>query len=750
MKKWIVAFTVLAAIPASAMAGDRIAAITVTGAQRIEDSTILSYLAAKAGDEFDEDTLDASLKALFETGMFADVTLRREGDDLVVSVTENPIINRIAFEGNKRIEGDELESEIQMRPRVVFTRGRVQADTDRILELYRRNGRFAAKVTPQVVKLDQNRVDLIFTIDEGPKTTIGRIGFIGNEAFSDGQLREEVRTRESRWYRFFTTDDTYDPDRLAFDKELLRRFYLTNGYADFRVASAVAELSPGGDEFFLTFTLEEGPRYKFGRVAVESSVAKLDAKDLEPMVDLMPGDWYDALAIDKEILKLTDDLAARQMPFVEVVPQMVRNAEEQTIDITLAVGEGPRTFVERIDISGNARTMDEVVRREFQLSEGDALNSAKLATSEKQVNDLGFFEKVDVNVAPGSAPDQKVINVKVAEQSTGDMSIGAGYSTADGMLADLSIRERNLLGKGQDLSLSTTLSSQKNEIDLSFTEPYFMDRDISAGFDIFNITRDQQSESSYDQEQIGFGLRLGYPLSPKLRQRLTYRLEKSTIGNVDPAASIYIRGQEGSRTTSMVGNELTLDARNSKLDPSEGYILRMNNELAGLGGSTRFFRNKLTAALYYPLSQEWVMNFTGEGGIVWGLGKDVNIADRYFLGGDNLRGFKNGGVGPRDTATGDSLGGNHYVRGSAELAFPLGLPSELGIRAHVFGDAGTLGSVDSTGATVVDEDALRASVGAGISWRSPMGPIRFDYASALVKEDYDETENFRFSFGTRF
>ncbi|HAU28488.1 MAG TPA: outer membrane protein assembly factor BamA [Rhodospirillaceae bacterium] len=733
-----------------ARAAEDIASIRVSGAQRIEDSTILSYLAVHPGEAFDAEKLDISLKALFETGMFSDVVLKREGDDLVVSLQENPVVNRIAFEGNKRIDDDELNSEIQMRPRVVFTRPRVQADTDRILDLYRRNGRFAAKVMPEVIKLDQNRVDLVFKIDEGPKTTIGRIAFIGNQAFSDSQLREEIRSRESRWYRFFSSDDTYDPDRLSFDKELLRRFYLTNGYADFRVASAVAELAPGGEEFFLTFTVEEGPRYRFGRIGIESSIPKLDAKDLEPMVNLMPGEWYDALSVDKESIKLTDALAAQQMPFVNVSPRFIRDPDAHIIDVVMEVREGSRNFVERIDISGNVRTMDKVVRREFDLAEGDALNSTKLARSEKQVNDLGFFEKVDIHVAPGSAPDQKVIDVKVAEQSTGDMSIGAGYSTTDGMLADFSIHERNLLGKGQDLSLSTTLASEKNEINISFTEPYFMDRDISAGFDIFNIMRDQQDESSYDQKQQGFGLRMSYPLSQNLRQRILYRLERNEITSVDSTASIYIREQEGSRTTSMLGHELTLDTRNSKLAPSEGYLVRMTNDLAGFGGTTHFLRNKIIGIYYYPVSPEWVFSLAGEAGLVWGIGDDVNIADRYFLGGNSLRGFATGGVGPRDTATGDSLGGNHYVSGSAELAFPLGLPSELGIKAHVFGDAGTLGSVDSTGATIVDEDALRASIGAGISWRSPMGPIRFDYASALIKEDYDEVENFRFSFGTRF
>jgi outer membrane protein insertion porin family len=736
--------------------GGTISDIRVEGTQRIEPTTVRSYIVVKPGDPFDPNRIDQSLKALFATGLFADVTLRREGNALIINVVENPIINRISFEGNQRIEDTDLEKEVQLRPRVVYTRTRVQNDVQRILELYRRSGRFAATVEPKIIQLDQNRVDLVFEVDEGPRTGVRKITFIGNEKFSDGRLREVIQTRESRWYRFLTTDDTYDPDRLTYDRELLRRYYLSRGYADFRVTSAVAELTPDREEFFITFTVEEGERYQFGNISLQTELRQLNVEALRDRLTTEQGDWYNAEEVEKSIANLTSAVGDLQYAFVDIQPRITRNHEARTIDVVYQINEGPRVFVERIDIVGNVRTLDRVVRREVQLVEGDPFNTSKLRRSEKRIRDLGFFERVNVSTAEGSQPDRSVIQVAVQEQSTGEIEIGAGFSTVDGPLANFGIRERNLLGRGQDLRFSATVSGRTQEFDLSFTEPYFLDRDLAAGVDLFRITRDNRDESSYEEANTGIGFRLGYPLTERLRQRLNYTLQQTQIENVDADASRFIREQQGTRLVSLVGQELMYDARDSRIDPTEGYFIRLNNEIAGLGGDARFSRNRLGGGFYVPvpfLFDRTVFSVLGEVGYVFGLGQDVAISDRFFLGGDSLRGFAPAGVGPRDLTSDDALGGNRYYRGSLELAFPIGLPEELGVTGHAFSDFGSLSEVEANpqaGELLIDEDALRLSVGAGISWRSPLGPIRIDLAFPLLKEDYDKVEQFRFSFGTRF
>jgi len=731
--------------------GGTIRDVRVEGIQRIEPQTVRSYLVVAPGDPFDGGRLNESLKALFATGLFADVTLRRDGDVLVVRVVENPIINRIAFEGNHRLKDDQLKSEVQLRPRVVFTRTRVQSDVQRIVDLYRRNGRFAATVEPKVVQLDQNRVDLVFEISEGPRTEVSTIGFVGNQEFSESTLRGVVQTKESRWYRFLSSDDSYDPDRLSYDKDLLRRYYLSEGFADFRVVSAVAELSPDKEGFYITFTLDEGARYKFGKINLTSTLKGLDAESLRSEVQTEEGEWYNANDIEATKLAIVKALNDRQYSFVDVRPRIQRNREGLTIDVTYEVAEGPRVYVERIDVTGNVRTMDKVIRRQLLLVEGDPFNATKLQRSEQRIKDLGYFEKVNVNTTEGSQPDRAVVQVDVAEQSTGEISLGAGFSTSDGPLADFSIRERNLLGRGQDLRIGATVSGRRQEYDLSFTEPYFLERDLSAGFDLFRITRDNQTYSGYDEQNTGIALRLGYPLSENLRQRLTYSFSHTSITNVDSSASTYIKEQEGSRNLSQVSQELSYTDLDSKTDPTKGYFVKLTNDVAGLGGNARFLRTRLGSGFYYPvLSSKWIFNIFGETGYIFGIGQDVRIPDRFFIGGDTLRGFRTAGIGPRDVSTGDALGGNRYVRGTVELSFPLGLPEEFGLSGHLFTDAGSLSEVDATGTNVRDDSSVRLASGTGLSWKSPFGPIRIDLALPILKQEYDKKEQFRFSFGTRF
>ncbi len=737
-------------LPTAGPVGDRITAIDVVGAQRIDAATVRSYLQLNPGDAFDARRIDASLKALFQTGLFSDVNLQREGSRLLVSVTENAVINRIAFEGNDRINDDELATEIELRPRVVFTRTKVQSDVARIEELYRRRGRFAVKVEPKVIQRDQNRMDLVFEIDEGPLSEVRRIAFVGNRRFTDEQLKAELQTKEARWYRFLSSDDTYDPDRLSFDRELLRRFYLHNGYTDFRVVSAVAELTPNREDFFITFSVDEGERYRFGKVDIVSEIDGLDAASIGVEFDSKEGDWYDAQEIDKTINDITEAVGNLQFAFVEVTPRVRRNKDNLTVDISYVVSEGRRAFVERIDINGNVRTTDEVIRREFELVERDPFNVAKLRRSETRVRDLGFFSKVDVAMQEGSQPDLVNIEVTVAEQSTGELTFAAGFSTSDGPLGEISLRERNLLGKGQDLRLRTQLSGRTQQIDLGFTEPRFLDRDLAAGVDLFRTIRDNQDESSYDEERTGLGLRLGYPLTDELRQTLSYNISRTTVSDVDDDASRVIRDQVGTRIKSSIGQKLTYDVRDSKMFPTEGYIVNVAHEVAGLGGDLRFLRTIVDGTYYYPVAEGWVLSVTGEVGSIGGLNQTVPIYERFFLGGSTLRGFETAGVGPRDTAQGDALGGTRYVRSSVELEFPLGLPEELGVKGRAFVDTGSLDQIDESGGGIVDEFAFRASTGIGLSWRSPLGLIGLDVAFPFQKESYDETESFRISFGTRF
>jgi outer membrane protein insertion porin family len=734
----------------SAATGPEVERIAVEGAQRIERETVLSYIGIRPGDRVDAGRVNEALKTLFGTGLFADVTMQMTGNTLTIRVVENPIINRIAFEGNQRIEDETLEAETQLRPRLVYTRTRVQNDVERILEVYRRNGRFAARVEPKVIQLEQNRVDLVFEIAEGPQTGIEKVSFIGNEYFSDSALRGELVTKESRWYRFFSSADTYDPDKLTFDRELLRRFYLANGFADFRVVSAVAELTEDQENFFITFTLEEGPRYTFGEFDVTSRIPDIDPEPLRDAVDLETGDWYDADAVDDTIVALTNAVGDLGYAFVDVRPVVDRDRENREINITFDIQEAPRVYVERIDISGNTRTLDEVIRREFLLVEGDAFNATKLRRSRQRITDLGYFGDVNVTNVPGSDPDKTVVQVAVEEQSTGELSIGAGFSSTDGALGEIAIRERNLLGRGQDLRLATSLSQRRQTLDFAFTEPYFLDRELSAGFDAFHVLRDQQDVASYDSAETGLGVRLGFDYNDDWRQSVRYRFALETIENIDSAANRFIREEEGDEYVSVIGQTLTFDRRNSRIDPTDGYVFDVTTDLAGLGGTVQFGRVTASAAWYIPFTEDIRLITGAEAGTIVGLGDDVRISDRFFLGGDNLRGFEFAGAGPRDSASTDALGGERMANGTVELVFPLGLPEEFGLSGALFSDVGYLTEVDDTGSTIQDEPSIRAAVGTGISWSSPFGPIRVDFSHAVLKEDFDNEEFFRFNFGTRF
>ena len=741
--------------------GGTIRAVRIEGTERIEPETVRSYLQVQPGDAFNNAKLDQSLKTLFGTGLFADVSLARDGDTLVVRVVENPIINRVAYEGNSHFDDDKLNDEVQLKSRSVYTRTRVQADVKRLLDLYRRSGRFAATVEPKVIQLPQNRVDLVFEINEGKTTSIRSINFVGNKVFDNDDLTGVISTKESRWYRFLSSDDTYDPDRLSYDRELLRKFYLARGYADFRVVSAVAELTPSRDGFIITFTVDEGERYKFGHIAMNIGLKDLTRDDLEPLLTTHDGDWYNVDEVDNSVNKLTAAVGDRGYAFIDIRPLINRHKDEHTLDLTYDIAEGPRVYVERVDVQGNVTTLDKVIRREMVLAEGDAFNTSKVKRSEQNLKNLGFFKTAEVTNVQGSAPDRTVLNVKVEEQSTGEISVGAGYSSAYGLLGNFGIRQRNFLGRGQDVSIQGTLAQYEQNASISFTEPYFLDRPIAAGFDIFDTEQNTQTIATYDLAEYGLTLRMGFDLYQDLHNTVLYSVRNERITNVLSTASVFILEEEGNRTASVIGDTILYDKRDNRINPTDGYYASLDLSYSGLGGSVRYYKPVLSGGYYYSIAPKWVLGITAQGGETFGVGQDVSIEDRTFIGGDNLRGFAPGGIGPRDISTRDSLGGNVFYVGSATLQIPLGLPEELGIGGRVFTDFGSLFGIDLPGnnvingqkinrADLVDSHTLRVASGVGVSWKSPMGPIKIDFGIPLIKNHYDEREVVHVSFGTKF
>ena len=731
-------------------AGDLVREIHVEGTQRIEPETVRSYLTFQQGEMYDPTRIDSSVKSLFATGLFADVTIRREGGNVIVAVVENPIINRIAFEGNSKLSDETLTSETTLRPRNIYTRTKIQNDVQRILTLYRRSGRFAATVEPKVIRLEQNRVDLVFEIDEGAPTAVQRIRFVGNKEYGDGRLRDVVRTKETRWYRFLSSDDTYDPDRLTLDRELLRQFYLNKGFADFRVLSSIAELTPDRKDFFVTFTIEEGVRYRFGKIEVESVLRGVTPKMAAEVVEIEEGDWYNGKLLESTVDDLILHVSGMGHPFVDVRPRIDRDREKRVINVALEIGEGPRVFVERIDISGNVRTQDRVIRREFRLAEGDAFNAAKLKRSRERIKNLDYFEKLNVEQVPGNAPDKTILKAEVEEKSTGSISLGVGYSTTNGALTDVTLRERNLLGRGQDLRVGGRIAQRGTQIDLGFTEPAFLDRELSAGVDLFHVTRDLIDVSGYKYKATGGGVRSGYLITERLSQGWRYTLRSVEQQNFRDGVSSLIRNEDPSVVSSEVGHTLAYDRLDSTVNPTTGYFARMNNDLAGLGGDVNYLRNRLTGGKYFSLADDWVLALRGTGGYITPYsGKTVRVSDRFMVGGDDIRGFRTGGIGPRD-GSGDTLGGEWMYAGTAEVVFPLGLPPELGVKGKVFTDMGSAGKIDPTNSTVKDTGSLRASLGAGVNWASPFGPVGLDLGIPILKESFDKTELIRVNFGTRF
>jgi outer membrane protein insertion porin family len=746
----LILLAALFALPALARA-EIVNSIKVEGNERIEPSAVTTYLGIATGDDIERYDLDLALKKLYDTGFFSDVGLDFTSGVLTVHVSENPSINDVIFEGNDQIDKDDLEKEISLKSRSIYTRPKVQSDLKRLLDVYRRSGRYSAEITPQIIPLDQNRVNLVYNIEEGPKALIEKITFIGNESYTASALESVVSSSRERWYQFLSDSDKYDPDRLQYDQELLRRFYFENGYADMKVKSAIAELSPQRDAFYITFTLEEGPQYHFGTIDVTSKLGKGRLPDMKEAIGTKTGDLYNASEVEDSIDRMVDVLGDSGFAFVEITPDVARRpGKDKIIDLTYNIAEGPKVYVERINIFGNVRTLDEVIRREFRLAEGDAYSSSKLKRTQQRLNNLGFFEKVDIKPTQGSTKDKTQLDVKVEEKSTGEVSFGAGFSTVDGALADIGVTERNFLGRGQLLRARGMFAARRQQFDFGFTEPYFLNRELEAGFDLYKTVQDYSTESSFDRDAVGGVLRIGYNLGEKTKHQLRYSFEKSDITNINPGASLYIQQQKGENSTSMVGHSIIYDDRDSKQLPTRGLYARVNQDVAGLGGDDRFLRHELQAEYYYPIAKKWTFTTAGSAGHIFGLGRDVRINQRFFVGSKEIRGFANSGIGPRDATTDDALGGNIYYAASAELRFPLGLPEDLGVTGAAFVDTGSLWSLDGGGPGIQDSSNPRAAAGVGVAWSSPFGPIRIDFARAFLKESYDQEELVRFSFGTRF
>ena len=721
--------------------------IRVEGTQRVEEETVRAYMVVREGMVDDVDMVDQSVKTLFASGLFSDVTIRRGGGGLVVSVVENPIVNRVSFEGNGAINDDTLTKEAELRSRQVYTRARVQDDVERFIEIYRQSGYFAARIEPKVIQLPQNRVDVIFEINEGPVTGIRSINFVGNKAFDDNRLREEIITSETRWWRFFASSDNYDPDRLNYDRQQLRRFYLTKGYADFRVVSSSAELTRDGEEFFVTFNIEEGELFTFAESSIRSTVETVAIETLQAAIDHVEGDRYDLRKIEDTEDALTKLLGEKGFAFAEIRARTRRDRENNLIRVEYVIEEGPRVYVERININGNDRTHDEVLRREMRISEGDAFNRVLLERSRRNLRALGFFSSVDIEESPGSEPDKTIIDVNVVEQSTGELTFGVGYSSAESLTTEFAISERNLLGRGQKLNLRVGVSDEVQRYQISFTEPFFLDRRVAAGFSVFNTESDYDNDA-YVFSSIGIGGQLAFPLSEDGRLSLSVNLSEDELENNFFAMDIN-RSYEYSKYE--IGYYYSIDKRDDPIDPTEGWNLGFGQDLAGPSGDVTFIRTSAVANYYYEITEGWVFHGRASAGFIDDYENDiVYYGDRFFRGGSSFRGFDRSGVGPRQISTGYAVGANRYLIGTTEVSVPLGIPKDVGMKANLFVDFGAVGDTDETQNDIEDEFAFRATSGLSISWKSPFGPVRFDFATALKKEDYDKAKSFRFSVGTRF
>jgi outer membrane protein insertion porin family len=816
-----VAATLAAMLVSSPAVAQGVSSIVVEGNRRVEVETIRSYFKPGPSGRLDQASIDDGLKALIETGLFQDVRISQPGGRLVVTVVENPVIGRIAFEGNKKVKDEQLSAEIQSKPRGTLSRPMVQSDAQRIAEIYRRSGRYDVRVTPEIIEQPNNRVDLVFTIAEGSKTGVKSIEFIGNVAYSSYRLRDVIKTRESNLLSFLGGADTYDPDRVEADRDLLRRFYLKNGYADVQVVAALTEYDPEKKGFFVTFKIEEGQQYRVASVDIQSSIGTLDGNTLRSFSRVDVGSLYNAEALEKSVEEMQIEASRRGYAFAVVRPRGDRNFEAHTVAIVFAVDEGPRAYIERINIRGNTRTRDYVIRREFDISEGDAYNRALVDRAERRLNNLDFFKSVKITTEPGSSSDRVILEVDLEEKSTGDFSVSGGYSTTDGALAEVSISERNFLGRGLFAKAAVTYGQYARGLSLSFVEPYLLDYRVALGLDVFYREQLANDFISYGTRTVGFSPRLGFALREDLSLQVRYSLYQQSItlpstlnncnnlagpgffptpayintvlGGVDPTgnaqagllpgclsdgeSSLPVRKElaQGPSLTSSVGYSLNYNTLDNNKNPTDGLLIDFKQDFAGVGGDVSYLKSAIDAKYYTPLVADIVGLIHVQSGMLNSIGNSqLRMLDQFQMGPNLVRGFAQNGIGPRDltffpyTGTGDALGGTKYWGVSAELQMPFWfLPKEVGLKGAVYADAGSLwdyqgptswaatGEVNSPtcpacGLQFDDANLIRTSVGVGLIWQSPFGPLRFDYAVPLTKGKYDIVQEFKFGGGTSF
>ncbi len=755
--------------------------IVVEGNRRVEASTIRSYFNSSSG-RLDAAAIDNGLKALYATGLFQDVKITQPGGRVVVTVVENPVISRVALEGNRKVKDEQFTTELQSKPRGTFSRAMVQADTQRIVEIYRRSGRFDVRVNPKVIELPNNRVDLVFEITEGQKTGVKRIDFGGNKAYSSFRLKDVIKTSQSNWLSFLQTADVYDPDRIEADRDLLRRFYLNHGYADVRIISAMSEYDPALKGFIVTFNIDEGPQYRIGSLDIQSSVASVNGSSLKTVLRTAPGEVYSAEAVEKTVEALTVEVSKRGYAFAAVRPRGDRDYNNLKVNLAFIVEEGPRAYIERINIRGNTRTRDFVIRREFDVSEGDPYNRALLDRAERRLKNLGYFKNVKISSEPGSSPDRVVLNVDVEDQATGEFSLSGGYSSTDGIVSEVSVGEKNLWGEGKYARATVRYGQYSKGFELSYAEPFFLGYRVAAGIDLFGKQSDPTPYSSYSTNTVGTNLKLGFALTEEVRLGLRYSIYRSDLSlsgqlnncinykppvlNNNPCLDIEaplparIELAQGPSLTSLIGYSLTYNTVDNNQDPRKGLVVDFKQDFAGIGGDVNFIRSTVDFRKYQEVTSDIVSvlhlqagNLTG-----WG-GADLRFLDQFQLGPTVVRGFAPSGIGPRDQQSLGAIGGTNYWGASVELQYPLFfLPKEVGVKWAVYADAGSLW--DYRGPTYFsatketlrydDDNKIRSSVGAGLVWASPFGPLRIDYAIALTKASYDVTQEISFGGGTKF
>ncbi len=746
--------------------GGAIAGITVTGNQRIEAATIESYMVVQPGDPFNQDRINDSLKTLYATGLFKNVSITRQGSTLNVAVVENPTVDQVLFSGNKIVVDKDAASAISLKPRSVFTPAAAEADRRTLLDLYAKKGYFDATVTPNIILLPDNRVNVVFQCTDGTQTLISRITFLGNDHFSQGTLRDVVSTRQYAWFRFLSSSDQYNSDRVEYDEYLLRQFYLHKGYADMNVISANAELSPDRKSFYLTYDISEGPRYKVASLNVTSDIRTLSNQQLRGLVPLAAGDWFDGTALIEGVNALSKRAQDLGYAFAQVNPVVKTDPATKTMTITLDVIDGPRVYIQRIDVTGNTRTEDKVIRRELTVAEGDGYNQSKIDASTANLKNLGYFKDEKLTTSPGSTPQQVVLKAAVTEQATGQFSLGGGYSTDLGALVNAGLSQNNFLGTGVNASINALLAQRGTQLNLGVTDPYFLDRNLIAGFDLFRTVTDSYTNASssfgYSESSIGGDVRFGYRFNSHVRQSFTYTISDRNVGSIPTGSSPYIEAEAGNSSLSQVSQTLTFDYVDDDLSPTSGLEVDLTTDVAGFGGSAKYVRVSPDAAYYVPLehvfgSKSWVLKFSVSGGdLIPILNYKDKIEDRFFLGGDSLRGFADGGVGPHDKAFGDSLGGNVLWTQSTEMHFPLPVSPDLQISGFAFVDVGALSQVKTVPAygpvnsPIYDSGAPRVGAGIGVSWNTPFGLINLSLAQPVVKQKDDQIQQFRVSFGTRF